>query len=296
MFLRVLLTACLMQATVALAAPIGSSFTYQGELQDNGAPASGTYDLQAELFDAASGGTMVGGPIIAEDVIVNDGVFSVELDFGASPFLGDLVWLEIGVRDGASGGGFTGLLPRQKITPAPYAQLADRVPQDAISDFEIQDNSVGSDDIANVTRTLVFDANGMGSGPPEASDGLVFSNTFNGLTCCTNLVIKRPRDWDGVSSITVELFTRGSTTGTDRFFIRPRDYNDGDPVLDTAGVPSGTRNFTANLQFRVFTVTLSAASLPKEWWYLVIQRDTTGGTNTGDIRLLSVAVSYTAVR
>lgn len=295
MLRRVLFAFCLLQASAVLA-QIGSSFTYQGELQDGGAPANGTYDLQFELFDAASVGTMVGGPLISEDVIVNDGVFTVELDFGPFPFVGDLVWLEIGVRDGASSGGFTGLLPRQKITPVPYAQMADRVPQDSISEFEIQDNTIGSDDIANVTRTLVFDANGMGSGPPEASDGLVFSNTFNGLTCCTNLVIKRPQDWDGSSAITVELFTRGSTTGTDRFFIRPRDYDDGDPVLDTAGVASATRNFTSDLQFRTFTVSLSAASLPKQWWYLVIQRDTTSGTNTGDIRLLSVAVSYTAVR
>ena len=41
-----------------------TSFTYQGRLTDGGSPASGAYDLQFVLFDAAVGGSQV-GPILA---------------------------------------------------------------------------------------------------------------------------------------------------------------------------------------------------------------------------------------
>ena len=38
------------------AAPVSTAFIYQGNLTDNGTPASGAYDLRFSLFDAASGG------------------------------------------------------------------------------------------------------------------------------------------------------------------------------------------------------------------------------------------------
>ena len=44
-------TACLAPAAAALAVPLGSAFTYQGQLKESGQPASGLYDLQVCLFD-----------------------------------------------------------------------------------------------------------------------------------------------------------------------------------------------------------------------------------------------------
>ena len=99
--------------------PLGTAFTYQGRLTDAGAPASGVYDLQFTLFTAASLGAQVGPVVTRDDVAVTDGLFTVTLDFGASAFTGSARWLEIGVRPGASGGGFTTLSPRQELTPSP---------------------------------------------------------------------------------------------------------------------------------------------------------------------------------
>jgi hypothetical protein len=111
--------AVLCLASVGLAQT--TAFTYQGKLTDAGNPANGTYDLQLRLLDAVSGGTPQGSPVTLDNVSVANGVFTVQLDFGAAAFPGAARWLEIGVRPGTSTGAFTTLTPRQLITPAPYA-------------------------------------------------------------------------------------------------------------------------------------------------------------------------------
>src|SRR5262245_57144893 len=98
--------------------PLGSSFTYQGRLNDGGSPATGNYDLQFTLFDAPAGTGTVGSPVTLSNVPVSNGLFTVALDFGASAFAGDARWLEIGVAPGGTGGPFTPVTPRQELTPA----------------------------------------------------------------------------------------------------------------------------------------------------------------------------------
>lgn len=100
--------------------PIGTAFTYQGRLKKDGKPANGTYDLQFKLFDAASDGKQVESTVTKNDVVVSDGLFTANLDFG-DVFDGRALWLEIGVRQGASTGPFTILTPRQELTAAPYS-------------------------------------------------------------------------------------------------------------------------------------------------------------------------------
>lgn len=110
--------------------PLATEFTYQGQLKESGLPALGTYDFQFRLFDAAAGGTQVGTTECVDGVVPVDGLFAVELDFGATPFEGNAAWLEIAVRnDGmpanCSGGtAYTVLAARQPITATPYALYA----------------------------------------------------------------------------------------------------------------------------------------------------------------------------
>src|SRR5581483_6190831 len=68
--------------TLLAQTPAGTAFSYQGRLTDAGAPATGVYDLQFTLWDAATGGTAVAGPLTIEDVSVTSGLFIVSLDFG----------------------------------------------------------------------------------------------------------------------------------------------------------------------------------------------------------------------
>jgi len=131
--------------SVALQAEsVGTSFTYQGELQQSGIPADGNFDFQFELYDADSGGVALSAPVALESVSVQEGIFQVDLDFGLSPFTGDQLWLEIRIkRTGVSG---TIILePRQKLTATPFAiksLVAETVPEGSITSQEINTSSV----------------------------------------------------------------------------------------------------------------------------------------------------------
>lgn len=97
-----------------------TAFTFQGRLTDGGTAANGTYDMQFELFDAASAGEQIGATITNSAVSVSNGVFTVSLDFGANAFPGADRFLEISVRHN-SGEAYTTLLPRQQLASGPYA-------------------------------------------------------------------------------------------------------------------------------------------------------------------------------
>jgi len=99
----------------------GTAFTYQGRLNQNASPANGAYDLQFSLYDAASNGNAIGGPVTNAATSVTNGLFVAVLDFGPAMFAGADRWLEIGVRTNGSSDPFATLSPRQSITPTPYA-------------------------------------------------------------------------------------------------------------------------------------------------------------------------------
>src|SRR5882724_7742835 len=99
----------------------GTDFTYQGHLTDGGNPANGTnYGMVFYLYDAPTNGYQLDSLPIGS-VPVSNGLFTVDLDFGAS-FPGADCWLGITVQK--NGGAFTTLTPRQKLTATPYAITA----------------------------------------------------------------------------------------------------------------------------------------------------------------------------
>ena len=88
--------------------PVTNGFTYQGQLTTAGASAEGVFDLQFELYDAVTDGTLL-GMVTLENVIVTEGLFTVLLDFGTGTFDGQARWLAIGVRAGTETGAYTPL-------------------------------------------------------------------------------------------------------------------------------------------------------------------------------------------
>ncbi|MFP4346613.1 MAG: hypothetical protein ACLFU8_18160 [Anaerolineales bacterium] len=102
-------------------APLGTAFTYQGQLKMEDEPVNATCELAFRLYDAAIAGSQV-GTALTETVVVSDGLFTQPLDFGADAFSGDARWLDIAVLCPGDTG-FTDL-GRQALTAAPYAHYA----------------------------------------------------------------------------------------------------------------------------------------------------------------------------
>ena len=100
---------------------LGTEFTYQGRLTEDGVPVNQDCDLQFSLHDANTAGSQVGSLLTKTNVGVSNGLFSVALDFGSNAFTGDARWLNISVRCPAGTGNYTALSPRQKLTATRYA-------------------------------------------------------------------------------------------------------------------------------------------------------------------------------
>jgi hypothetical protein len=103
---------------------VGTAFTYQGRLMDDGDPANGSYDFQFDLYDDPTSGSRVADTVYVDDKEVSEGLFTVQLDFERGVFTGEARYLEIAVRAADSSGDYTTLVPRQELTPVPYAQYA----------------------------------------------------------------------------------------------------------------------------------------------------------------------------
>ena len=103
----------------------GTAFTYQGLLFDGTNEPTGNYDMQFYVYNAATGGGVVGGPIASAPVGVTNGLFTVVVDFGPGVFTGASSWLQIGVRTNGSVAAYAVLSPRQQLTPTPYAIFAE---------------------------------------------------------------------------------------------------------------------------------------------------------------------------
>lgn len=166
----------LFAAGASLAQDPGTAFTYQGRLESGGAPASGLHDLRFRLWLSESDPNSPFGPALCKDnVMVSDGLFTTELDFGPDVLLGFPLWLEVQVRADATpgnceGGAYTTLAPRQPLKPAPYAVWATtaqtaiglRYPFNATSTVGVLLNLTNTSNGAN-TSTGLFQNTSTGS-------------------------------------------------------------------------------------------------------------------------------------
>lgn len=129
-------------ATAQPEAALGTGITYQGQLKLDGVPYNGTQTVEFHLYDALTGGTLLGSQTLSVNAV--DGLFSVVLnasgEFGPSAFDGNARWLEVEVHNNI-------LSPRQPINAAPYALYALSGP-------------VGGDSVWSVNGTDVY----VGSG------------------------------------------------------------------------------------------------------------------------------------
>ncbi len=147
----------------------GSALTYQGRLSDSGQTPTGLYDLRFSLYDAAAGGSQVGSTVALAPVGVTNGLFTVVLDFGTSPFNGAARWLQLAVRTNGSAAALVTMAPRQALTAAPYAIAAGAV-TGPVADAQLSGN------IARLNGSPVF----TGTATFSPATGAPFSVGANG--------------------------------------------------------------------------------------------------------------------
>ena len=147
---------CWIWMLACLAQPLASqvlstAFSYQGVLEFQGQPANGSYDLQFTPYATANGTNALLPALTVQDVAVTAGQFQASIDFGAALFLGDQVFLQIGVRPGASTGSFQTLLPRVAVQATPYAL---KVRAGSVTDIELAPASVTTAALADNAVTM----------------------------------------------------------------------------------------------------------------------------------------------
>lgn len=211
--------------STANAQALTTAFTYQGELSEGGAPATGTYDMLFRLYDAQSGGTQLGAMLCVDNVEVIDGEFTVQLDFG-SQFSGQQRFLDMQVRVDtglgcASTGGYTLLTPRPTMTAAPHASFATTAGTATSAGNAAQLNSQPASfyqNAANLTSGTVpegrLGANVVRTGTSNTFTGTnIFAGptTFSGAVQSTNPASVYAGDGSGLSG----LWRLGGNIGTD---------------------------------------------------------------------------------
>ncbi len=214
-----------------------TAFTYQGQLRDGGTNANGTYTMTFKLYDAVSGGNQIGSTVTNSPTLAN-GLFTVNLDFGAGAFDGNARWLEINVDDDT-------LTPRVQVLPVPYAQFASvaaTVTNGAIMNAQLAGNAVSSTNIQNGAVTTAQIAAGA------VTNANLTANAVNATNIASGQVVKRLNGLtDSVTlsaGANVALFTNGNA------------------LQISAGVP----NFQVFLNSGTFVVPTNVNRIMVELW------------------------------
>ncbi len=178
-------------AGAALAADLGTAFTYQGQLNLDGTPVNGPVDMRFEVYDDPNGVTPLASypPAGTIAVPVTDGLFTQEIDFGAGAFAGDARWLQVYV-----GTPLIPLLPRQKLTPAPYALFSAAPWVTSGTDLSYLEGGVGIGTNAPTAKLHV-------SAPVTDHENgtLAVENTTNAPDAGAQFIVKSP-------NVTVQVF------------------------------------------------------------------------------------------
>jgi len=156
----------------------GTAFTYQGRLQNNDSPASGTYNLTFSLFSTNTTGVAIAAPVTNNAVVVTNGLFTVTIDFGPGVFTGQTNWLQIGVETNGINT-FTTLNPRQQLMPAPYAVYSEIAGNAAMAT-----NVAGLGNASAITATMTNTAGSVFQ--TQTGNSNSYSGTFNGAGTISN--------------------------------------------------------------------------------------------------------------
>ena len=96
-------------------------FKFEANLPNEFTPATGSFEMEFKLYDAATGGNQIGATNVVQNVEVKTRSLAVQLDYGAAAFSGGDRFVEISYRRAGSGEPFVVVSPRRQILSVPYA-------------------------------------------------------------------------------------------------------------------------------------------------------------------------------
>jgi hypothetical protein len=161
-----------------MAAQGTTAFTYQGQLRDGGTNANGTYTMIFKLYDASTNGNQI-STAITNSLGLFNGLFSVNLDFGAGALNGSARWLDITVTNGPV---TQTLWPRVQVLPSPYAEfaaIAATVTNGAIMNAQLAANAVATTNIQNGAITTAQIASGAVTNANLTANAVATANIQN---------------------------------------------------------------------------------------------------------------------
>jgi hypothetical protein len=216
-----------LSAVVSAQTPLGTAFTYQGQIKQSGSPFTGSCDFIFVLYNANPGGSQQGGILNPGAVAVSNGLFTVPLDFGAV-FTGDKRWLDIQARCPAGSGTYATLSPRQELTVSPNTAYA------------LKAGSAASSPWSGLTGVPAMVTNVTASAPLSSSGGTAPNISVTGILPVAN---------GGTGSATqnfVDLSTAQGVGGVKTFASAP--------VFAAVGAPFSVSNtgLVANLNADMF--------------------------------------------
>jgi hypothetical protein len=232
-------------ATGTQAAPVGTAFTYQGQLKQDGAPAAGVFDFRFRLLSASL--TRLQDTCTFQ-VDVANGLFTADVDFGAAVFDGSGLVVQVFVKahtpleieDCVSNtlpDPYTALSPVQPLAPTPYSihalsagnghalDAADGSPTNALSVDNAGNVGIGtlspgaplhvaegtSGASVNANASLALERNGvnyLNMLAPDANEaGILFSKPTGG-TATGGIVYDNTATLDGLQFRTNNNATR----------------------------------------------------------------------------------------
>jgi len=168
--------------SLSRAASAGTAFTYQGQLNEGGQPAGGRYDFVFSLYDSSTNGTQIKSDVVVLAVDVTNGLYKASVDFGPEAFTGEARWLEIGVRVTPpllQKVPFVTLIPRQPVTPTPYALSAAAVNRDSTGPLDLT---------VNGSRGLRIESTSHSPGLGEMDSGVNVIGGFQNNSAAANVV------------------------------------------------------------------------------------------------------------
>ncbi|HEV2434433.1 MAG TPA: tail fiber domain-containing protein [Verrucomicrobiae bacterium] len=188
----------LLSAIFEMAFAQGTAFTYQGQLNNGGSPANGSYDFKLILYDAANAGNILAGPITNAAVAVSNGLFTMTVDFGPGVFIGESNWLHLAVSTNGAGS-FVALSPRQQLTPAPNAIFAENANAAGLS------GTLSSSSLGGTYGNAVNFNNGA-----DSFDGSFYGDFYGAIFTGGNFV----GNFVGTGSSLTDVWHAGGNFGT----------------------------------------------------------------------------------